>query len=93
MGLDIGIISIQYLERPHGIAYRFAWELAVEASTDGYMHGDGNNWGAFSRRQVRRMLDSFARQEALTQEQKTEIQSWVNSLPWDGANVELHFNW
>ena len=45
MGLDIGIISIEYLERPSGIAYEFAWELAVEASAFGYMYGEGNNWG------------------------------------------------
>ena len=52
MGLDIGIISITYLERPHGIAYEFAGKMALEASVDGYMHGEGNNWGAFTQRQV-----------------------------------------
>ena len=43
MGLDIGIISMQYLERPLEIAYEFAWELAAEASTNGYMHEADNS--------------------------------------------------
>ena len=47
MGLDIGIMSIQILERPLGIAYRFAWELAHEASVYGTMSGDGNSLGFF----------------------------------------------
>ena len=93
MGLDIGIISIEYLERPSDIAYEFAWELAVEASTGGYMYGEGNNWGPFTRRRVRRLLESFSQQRSLTQEQTAEIQSWVDSLPWDGDDIELHFNW
>ena len=93
MGLDIGIISIEYLERPRGIAYEFAWELAVEASVGGYMYGEGNNWGALSKGQVSGLIDTFAQQKALTREQTTEIRSWVESLPWDGDDIELHFNW
>ena len=93
MGLDIGIITTHYLERPRGIAYQFAWELAAEASTSGYMHGDDNSYGPFTKRQIRRLLATFAEQKALNQEQTAEIQSWVNSLPWDGNNIELHFNW
>ena len=84
MGLDIGIINIEYLEQPEGDAYRFAWELAVEASTDGYMAGDGNNWGAFTQRKVLRMLDRFAEEHTLSEVEKALVLSWVRSLPWDG---------
>jgi hypothetical protein len=52
MGLDIGIISIRYLDRPQGWAYRFAHEMAVEASINGYMAGSDNNWGAFTQPKV-----------------------------------------
>ena len=45
MGLDIGIMSVQILERPRELAYRFAWELAHEASVYGTMSGDGNSLG------------------------------------------------
>ena len=59
MGLDIGIMSIQILERPLGIAYRFAWELAHEASVYGTMSGDGNSLGFFNKPEVRRLLESL----------------------------------
>ncbi len=89
MGLDIGIITIQYLERPRGMAYEFAWELAVEASVGGYMHGEGNNWGAFTQRQVLEMLEEFAETRRLDASAKREVLAWVESLPWDGWNDNL----
>ena len=93
MGLDVGIINVTYLDRPRGDAYRFAWELAVEASVNGYMHGEGNNWGYFSKDQVRAMLDDFALRKNFSQEAKAQVWAWVESLPWDGEDIELHFNW
>ena len=30
-------MSVEYLERPRGITYEFAWELAAEANIRGYM--------------------------------------------------------
>jgi len=84
MGLDIGIISITYLPRPRGIAYDFAWEMAHEASVSGYMHGDDNNWGAFSQRQVLEMLEDFATRRNLPDLVKADILAWLRSLPWDG---------
>ena len=29
MGLDIGAVNIDYLDRPSGAAYRFAWHRAL----------------------------------------------------------------
>lgn len=93
MGLDIGIIRITYLERPQGPAYDFAWELAIEASASGYMSGEGNNWAAFTRDEVRAMLDEFAQDHALSPTAKAEVWAWVESLPWHDDLIELHFNW
>ncbi len=93
MGLDIGVIAITYLERPRGWAYKFAWEMAIEASAFGYMHGEGNNWGPFTKDQVRHMLKKFAKDKGLTADEKRMIWEWVESLPWKGYHIELHFNW
>ena len=93
MGLDIGIMSVQILERPRGVAYRFAWELAHEASVYGTMSGDGNSLGFFSKSEVRRLFDEFADQRTLTPDQTVEVWGWVESLPWDGDDIEVHFNW
>ncbi len=89
MGLDVGIIKIQYLPRPTGHAYEFAWELAIEAGANGYMHGEGNNWGGFSQRQVLRMLDEFAVRKQLDAPARTEIIDWLRSLPWDDWQDDL----
>jgi predicted RNA binding protein YcfA (HicA-like mRNA interferase family) len=43
--------------------------------------------------QVLGILDSFAEQSDLTQDQTSEIWAWVESLPWDRDYIELHFNW
>jgi len=93
MGLDVGIITIRYLERPHGRAYEFAWELAVEASVNGYMYGEGNNWGPFEKQQVRELLNQFAENEGLSVQEQSYVWTWVESLPWNGGIIELHFNW
>jgi hypothetical protein len=109
MGLDIGIMRITYLDRPGGRAYEFAWDLTVEASVNGYMHGEGNNWGPFTQRQVLEMLEVFSERQALTMPERKEVFEWVRSLPWsgwddafepetadednDGGDIELHFNW
>jgi hypothetical protein len=93
MGLDIGIMSVQILERPRELAYRFAWELAHEASVYGTMSGDGNSLGFFNKPEVRRLLGEFAEQHAFTGDQTSEVWDWVESLPWDGDDIELHFNW
>ena len=93
MGLDIGIMSVQVLERPRGTNYRFAWELAHEASVYGVMHGAGNSVGYFTRSEVRRLVVEFARQNGLTRGQRAEVWAWAQSLPWDGDGIELYFDW
>ena len=54
MGLDIGIMKIEYLERPGGVVYDFAWHLAQEGAFDAYMFGEGNSCIPFTQRQVLR---------------------------------------
>ena len=93
MGLDIGIISITYLDRPEGRAYDFAQELAESSALDGYMQGDGNSWAPFTRGGVMRRLEEFSKRHSLSVQEQTEVRAWVESLPWDGDLIELHFSW
>ncbi|MBI4328994.1 MAG: hypothetical protein HY685_03910, partial [Chloroflexi bacterium] len=89
MGLDIGIIRITYLDRPRGITYDFAWEMAQEASVSGYMHGEGNNWAGFTQRQVLGLLEDFANRRNLPDLVKADILAWLRSLPWDAWDDDL----
>ena len=106
MGLDIGIISIEHLRRPKGIVYKFAWRLAREGAPDAYMFGEGGSWTAFTKRQVGLVLDDFARQQEITPAERSEVEAWLETLPWmddftppnadegdDSPSVELYFNW
>ena len=56
----------------------------LQASVNGYMHGDGNIWGAFTQRQVLSMLNEFAIEKQLGASDMAEILEWIRSLPWDG---------
>ncbi len=93
MSLRIGIMSIQPVELPRGIKYEFAKELAHEASVYGTMSGEGNSLGHFTKPHIGHLLYEFADNQNLTDEQTLEIWAWVESLPWDGDEIELHFNW
>lgn len=85
MGLDIGIMKVEYVERPGGVVYDFAWHLAQEAADDAYMSGEGNSWIPFTQRQVLRMLDGFTRERGLAPTERLEVRSWLASLPWIGG--------
>ena len=89
MGLDVGIMNVRYLERPHGIAYEFAWELAHEASSNGYMTGEGGNWAPFTQRQVLRFLDRFAAARSIDAQGRDDMLAWVRSLPWQDWQAQL----
>ena len=95
MGLDIGIMTYEKLGRPkRGPAYQFAVdEMCTHACAMGFMSGDSNSYGWFEKDEVLEMLDGFAERQSLTQDQKAEVWAWVESLPWDGDYIELHFNW
>ena len=94
MGLDIGIIRVDYLPRPSGPAYAFAWELAEQESAAGYMHGEGGSWGWLERGQVSALLERFATERGLSAPERARVEAWVASLPWDGGGaLEVHFGW
>ena len=84
MGLDIGIMKVEYLARPKGVVYDFAWHLAQEGALDSYMFGEGNSWIPFTQRQVLRMFDEFTRERRLSPTERLEVRSWIESLPWVG---------
>ncbi len=84
MGLDISIISQEFLSPPPGRAYEFAWRLAEEGVDDAYATGMGRVWAPFTQRQVLRLLDEFTREQGLSPEERQEIRSWIESLPWHG---------
>jgi len=94
MGLDVGVVKIEYLSRPAEPMYDFLWRLAEDAG--------GADWGgswqdnSFVEMTRRRMLSkarTYAREKDLPQEDTDRLVAWVRGLPWDGDTVMLHLNW
>ena len=93
MALSIGVMSIAYLETPSGLAYQFAGEMARTAIYAGNTWGETNGWAPFTRDDIDELLDEFSTENSLTPGQVAEVQAWLESLPWDGDDLELHFDW
>ena len=93
MALSIGVMSVAYLETPTGLAYQFAREMAQTATYAGNTWGETNVWAPFTRDEIDELLGEFVKDQGLTPEQVAEVQAWLETLPWDGDDLELHFNW
>lgn len=91
MGLDVGVFTINYLPRPSGRAYDFAWELAHAAALN--CGGNGNSFWWLERRQIHTLMTQWARTAGLTPSEQEDVWAWIASLPWDGDHIYLHFNW
>lgn len=98
MGLDVGVVSISYLERPAQPIYDFLQELADDAAVNAGAEYWGGTWdsNALTELERRKMLAKarqFAKEEALLKSDTDKLTKWVRSLPWDGNTIMLHFNW
>ena len=93
MALSIGVMSISYLETPNGLAYQFAGELARTASYAGNTWGETSCWAPFTRDEIDELLDEFAVEKSLSPEQVAEVQVWLETLPWDGDDLDLYLDW
>ncbi len=93
MALSIGVMSIAYLETPSGLAYEFARAMARTATYAGNTWGETSLWAPFTRDEIDELLDEFAEKRGLTTEQVAEVQTWLETLPWDGDDLELYFDW
>lgn len=94
MGIDVGIVKINYLERPPRPIYDFLWNLAEDFDHDTW----GGSWegNAFLEIMRRRMLSkarAYVKGKGLSQEDSDKLKAWVRGLPWDGDTVMLHLNW
>jgi hypothetical protein len=90
MGLDVGVVSIEYLERPQGAAYEFIQHLAAVASCI----GEGNAFGFYLREEMEEEAKGFLARMEASPEQVAEIEKWIEKLPWDESGyLTLAFNW
>ena len=85
MGLDIGIMKVECLERPGGRTYEFAQHMAEESVPGAYMFGERCSWIPFTQRQVLELLDVFAARRSLSAVDRRLVIEWLMELPWIGG--------
>jgi len=87
MGIGISIFTTKAIETPDR---EFAFRLSEECQCV----GEGNAFGWFSKEEILDILDTYATSKQLSEAEKSEIQSWVKNLPWNGWNcISLSFDW
>ena len=94
MGLDIGVVKIDYLDRPSGAAYRFAWHLAGEWDDQTWeVYSGANVFAEYDHDHLTNRAQRFIASERLDSAEAHQVMSWVRNLPWRGSTVMLHLNW
>lgn len=90
IGFDVGAVSIQYLDRPHGAAYDFIQHLASKA----VCWSEGTAFGFYLKEEMAQEAETFVAQEKGTPGQLAAIKAWMDTLPWDdGGYLVLTFSW
>ena len=93
MGLDVGVVKIQYLDRPEGAAYRFAWHLAGNCDeADWTVSSDGNTIIEYEHGHMLSVADEYTTSQGLSSEDKVLLYNWIGGLPWENDVVMLHLS-
>ena len=94
MGLDIGVVKLDYLERPEKAAYDFTWHLAAHSDeVEWSVSSEGNIFVELTRDTMISMMDGYVSDKKLDPEDAATVGKWIDALPWRGDVVMLHLNW
>ena len=94
MGLDVGVVNINYLDQPHGATYDFLWYLNGHAEVAEWLTGsEGSTFIEITRETMDEQVRKFQSENDLSQNGFERIQRWIASLPWKGDVIMLHFGW
>ena len=94
MGLDVGAVQIDYMDRPSGAAYRFAWHLAGHCDDDAWQVFSGANvFTEYEHDHLLSVANDYIESEKLSVAQAAEVIVWVRGLPWRNGTVMLHLGW
>ncbi len=103
MGLDVGVVSIEYLERPAQPMYGFLQDLMADPNVGtefdpfDYVPGWGDGWEGnafyeFDRDVLLRRADGWAVKKNLDAVDRAMLLRWVDDLPYRGDAIMLHLN-
>lgn len=92
MGLDIGVVQINYLPRPSEPAYDFAWHLNINEDEADWS-GASSTFVEYTRENLLDQLDRYVSQKGLAEGDATALRDWVDGLPWKCGVIMLHLAW
>lgn len=103
MGLDIGVVRIEYLDRPGQPMYGFMQDLMANPDTGTDMDlfdddsvweatGEGNAFYELEHDQMMRRADGWAVKQGIDAADRATLLQWVDDLPWRGDFIMLHLN-
>ena len=94
MGLDVGIVSINYRNRPVAAAYDFAWHLNHNSDVgDWVVVADGNTFIELTHETMLEQERQFESENDLSLRDIEVVRSWVDNLPWNDGVIMLHLSW
>ena len=100
MGLDVGVVTIEYLERPGQPMYGFLFDLMLDPHTgmdadweedDTWGGGwDNNGLYEFSLAGMLNRANNWASHNNFGPSEKAKLLRWVENLPWEDDHIMLH---
>ena len=93
MGLDVGVVSINYLDRPSEAAYNFAWHLMHTSLDADWSVSEGvNAFVEYTRDTMSSQMEKYLSSVKLAPYEKDAVRAWVKELPWRGDVIMLHLS-
>ena len=101
MGVDVGVVTIEYLDQPPPPAYRFLEDLllglipAPEDDDDVDEYDWGGDWAnnsihEFHRASLDRRANRWAAHNRLSDADQAVLRQWLDELPWQSDYITLH---
>ena len=94
MGLDVGVVSIEYLSRPGGATYDFLWYLNVNAEQAEWLTGaEGSTFIEITSDTMDEQLCRFQSKNKISPGDIEGVRRWIDALPWKNDVIMLHLGW
>ncbi len=100
MGLDVGVVKVEYLKRPEPPIYDFLFDLMLNPFCGRSDEADESDaWGdiwannalyEFSRAGLRKRANNWANGQNLGPSEKAKLRRWIRNLPWQDGQIMLH---
>ena len=99
MGLDVGVVTFEYLPEPRPPVYDFLHAMLLDPYTgidEGYEDDDwGGSWDdnwmhEFSRDGLTSRAKNWASDHSISQSGEIDLLNWIEALPWRNDMVSLH---